>query len=241
MVEASTERQRLRRALAISLLLHGILLWQALATMSGMGSRAPDDMPSARLHAILRPTLAALPARPAEPRQASAPATPVKWLALPQPVTQVTAPAPSQATPASAEGLTRGDRVQPATTVEPQVIPAPTPLPADSAGLDANGLRQYRVSLAVAARRFRNFPPQALANGLSGIVEVRIAIAANGVPQPPQLERSSNHDALDAAALQMIASALQIAQLPDSLHGRSFSMRLPVEFGIAGTAGQDGK
>lgn len=101
-------------------------------------------------------------------------------------------------------------------------------------GVDANGLRQYRLGLAAAARRFKRYPPQAQENGWSGTAEVRIDIAANGVPQPPLLLRSSGHQHLDAAALDMIGNAAFHTIVPVSLRGQSFSVPLPVVFDLKG-------
>lgn len=105
------------------------------------------------------------------------------------------------------------------------------PLPVE-AGVDANGLRQYRLRLAAAARRFKLYPPQAQENGWSGTAEVRVAIAANGVPQPPQLLRSSGHQLLDAVALDMLGNAALRTAVPASLRGQSFSVPLPVVFDL---------
>lgn len=99
-----------------------------------------------------------------------------------------------------------------------------------SATLDADGLRQYRVSLAVAARRLRNYPAQALANGWQGSVEIRLTIAANGIAQPPQLLRGSGYALLDEAALEMLGAAAQSITVPLSLLSREFTMDMPIDF-----------
>ena len=96
--------------------------------------------------------------------------------------------------------------------------------------MDAGGLRQYRLSLAAAARRFKHYPPLAVANGWSGTAEVGVAIGANGLTQPVQLLRSSGYALLDAAAVEMIASAALNTVVPASLQGRHFSIPLPVAF-----------
>ncbi|MDD5176072.1 MAG: energy transducer TonB [Sterolibacterium sp.] len=97
-------------------------------------------------------------------------------------------------------------------------------------GPDANGLRQYRLSLAATARRFKLYPRQALENGWSGTAEVSLSVAANGLSQPVQLLRSSGYELLDAAALEMVGNAAQMTAVPVSLRGQSFSVPLPVVF-----------
>ena len=101
--------------------------------------------------------------------------------------------------------------------------------------LDADGLRQYRVSLAVAARRLRNYPAQALANGWQGSVEIRLTIAANGLAQPPRLLRGSGYALLDEAALEMLGAASQSIAVPLSLRSREFTLDMPIDF----TSGRD--
>lgn len=98
------------------------------------------------------------------------------------------------------------------------------------AGPDAAGLRQYRLSLAGEAKRFRRYPEAARREGLSGTAEIRVAVTAG--EQLAELSRSSGHAALDAAALDMLRQAAQRAQLPESLRGRQFAVLLPVVFEV---------
>lgn len=92
-------------------------------------------------------------------------------------------------------------------------------------GLDAEGLRGYRIGLAVSARRFRRMEA-----GWRGTAEVRIGVTAAGLALPPELVRPSGQAALDAAALEMMGRAAAATALPDSLRGRAFAVSLPVEF-----------
>lgn len=97
-------------------------------------------------------------------------------------------------------------------------------------GLDAEGLRGYRMALAREARRFKRYPARALEAEWSGTAEVSVALAADGLPLAVQLVRSSGHDLLDEAALEMLRRALPATPVPDSLRGRAFSVNLPVVF-----------
>lgn len=101
---------------------------------------------------------------------------------------------------------------------------------ADEQGLDAAGLRQFRLSLASEARRFRRYPEAAQQAGWSGTVEVRIAVEAGGPGRRADLSRSSGHAPLDAAALEMLQQALMRTVLPESLRGQAFTVLLPVVF-----------
>ena len=103
---------------------------------------------------------------------------------------------------------------------------------AAGAAVDAAGVRQYRISIATAARRFKRYPALALEKGWRGSAEVEVSVAGNGVPQPPRLTNSSGHELLDEAALTMIARAAHATLVPASLRGRVFAVTLPVEFDI---------
>lgn len=211
-------RSDLGRALAVSLALHALLLLQ---TLPGASSRWQQHaMPAgnaldATLHGMSAP-LAALPALPAK-----SPGTTDSILRRRQ------VPPPLQPARVSAPGMPSGRE-----TLSSAGSATVTP-PSSEDGLDADGLRQYRLSLAVASRRFKHYPPQALELAWSGTAEVRIAIAASGVPQPVQLLSSSGHELLDAAALEMIGKAALHTTVPASLRGRTFSVPLPVVFDLA--------
>lgn len=108
--------------------------------------------------------------------------------------------------------------------------PAPATAPAPDSTTDGEGLRQYRVSLAVAAGRYKA-PVAALAGEYRGRLEVRLTVAADGLLQDARLERGSNDSQLDAAVIDMFANAARSTQLPASLQGRTLSIVLPMEFG----------
>lgn len=108
----------------------------------------------------------------------------------------------------------------PATQLEPAAV------------VDAENLRSYRLSLALNARRFHQYPPQAIEQGHSGTAHVRIAVAQNGLPGRVDLLRSSGHDSLDREARDMLARAAQSTALPEALRGQAFAVDLPVEFSL---------
>jgi len=99
----------------------------------------------------------------------------------------------------------------------------------DSALVEA-GLRQYRLALASQAREFRRYPVAARRAGLAGTVEVEIAVSEGKARAG--IVRSSGHAALDVAALDMLQKAAARTALPQALHGKSFSVLLPVSFAL---------
>jgi protein TonB len=97
-------------------------------------------------------------------------------------------------------------------------------------GVSADGLREYRVSLAIAARRFKRYPVLALERGWEGTVDVAVSMTSWQQRPQPALVRSSGHAALDEQALSMVEQASLVTVLPDSLKGRDFGFVLPIEF-----------
>lgn len=104
-------------------------------------------------------------------------------------------------------------------------------LDAAAGGLDADGLRQYRLALAREARRFKRYPEGARLEGAAGTAEVRIELDAGRAPML-RLVRSSGHSALDNAALEMLRQAAPRTALPETLSRRSFAISLPVVFDL---------
>jgi len=103
---------------------------------------------------------------------------------------------------------------------------------ANATGQALDGLRGYRLAVAGEARRFKRYPPPAMAAGWAGTAEVRLEVGDDGRPRPATVGRSSGHDALDRAALSMIDAGALRASLPESLRGKSFAVVLPVVFNL---------
>ena len=101
-----------------------------------------------------------------------------------------------------------------------------------NAGVSADDLRQYRVSLASAARRFRRYPALARERGLEGTVEVAVRFTS-ALPAPDVVVvRSSGHDLLDEQAQRMMAQAARTTTLPEGLRGRDLEIPLPIKFSL---------
>jgi protein TonB len=122
----------------------------------------------------------------------------------------------------------------------PASVPAPAPANVPSAGeapgaregVSADDLRQYRVSLASAARRFKRYPALAREQGWEGTVEVAIRFRS-ALPAPEvALVRSSGRDLLDEQAVAMLAQAARTTALPEGLRGLDFEIPLPVKFSL---------
>jgi protein TonB len=115
------------------------------------------------------------------------------------------------------------------------VQPAP---PDHSASLDAGSLRRYRIDLAITARRFRQYPTEALHAGRHGMAEIELSLTADGQPPVARLLRTSQYPQLDEAALAMITQAAAATALPPQLGDKTFRLSLPVEFSASGPESQ---
>ncbi|GAB2182586.1 hypothetical protein DLREEDagrD3_28090 [Denitratisoma sp. agr-D3] len=200
-------RLPLLRALAASLVLHAWLLMPEPDFFAATWRRAGS--------APLRATLVALSS--SQPSQLPLPAT-----TLPRPVTTPSADRPSTNVPTLARAAPerRGNGA-----------PGAEPSSSDAV-LDAEGMRGYRMALAVQARPFWRYPPAAAQAGWQGTAELRVAVLTQGAVRV-SLERSSGHAALDEAALAMMDQGARRAVLPESLQGKAFSLVLPVSFSLA--------
>lgn len=99
-------------------------------------------------------------------------------------------------------------------------------------GVNADALREYRMSLASAARRFRRYPTLARERAWEGAPEVLIRF--NGGSSLPEvaLGASSGRAVLDDQAVEMIRQAARVTELPAKLRDRDFLVRMPVRFSL---------
>ena len=237
---ALAARQRFVRALAASIVLHALVLWSGLHAPHAPKLAQPLI---ATLQAVVPP-----PARTPElpppapepqakrPKQVPAPNV-VRTPAPERPAERAPAPPQIAAEPKPAEAESDHSRafVVPAPNVVPDpapVLPPPVAAPPPSAGIDADGLRQYKVALASSARGFRVYPRIAQERGWSGLVELRIAVFADGRPHAVHVAKSSGHAVLDNQAREMLIQALKHTVVPDSLRGRDVTVTVPVNFDL---------
>lgn len=213
------------RAFAISIVLHLLLLWPVAKVWEPAAPAAP-------LVASLRPgemPVEPLP-NPAPQHPTSAPRSPVPVLAMPavsEPGPEPRAPEPPHST---AVPLPGSESPAKSAEAEPRAAVA-SALPASN-GIDVDGLRAYRMALAVEARRYKRYPVRAIEDGWSGTTELRISrVPGQGAPLVV-LNKSSGHPLLDEAALEMVRKALPATPVPGSLRDRPFSIELPIVFDL---------
>ena len=231
--QSAPKRGNLWLALTISVLLHILLLWPTPSRLRSGDAAQP-------LVATLRTAFAAAPlppkpvvvtpmrevresrVQPSDLQRTSAAIAATPAQDTPAGLT-AEAPLRSEVFTANAKGLSGAAAPQtPAGTVT-----------AAGDGLDADGVRQYRLALAIQARRFKRYPAGALNANIGGTVEIRVTVAVGGLSQEVQLARSSGNDLLDDAALDMIRKAAPRTTVPEPLRSRAFVVSLPVVFDLA--------
>lgn len=234
-----SSRRTLVQALVVSVLIHAVLLWrgvvlfqvrleQPAATINAVISRDPQGNAAkpVSLPATMPLTEPVKPSSPlvrkAEARPILVPGLPSTPLAEPPPAQAVTSDA-GQAAPSSPGGASRGVALLSTAQPSPDVT---------QDGASADDLRQYRLSLAISARRFKRYPMLARERGWEGTAEV--ALNVNALLPVPEvvLVGSSGRGVLDEQALEMMTQAARVTSLPQSLKGRDFRVLLPVKFSL---------
>ncbi|MDR2239271.1 MAG: TonB family protein [Zoogloeaceae bacterium] len=221
-------------ALTVSAALHALVLWPL----------GPDALPPAGappLAATLRaaPALASAPAPKPEPEYKPAPRKTAIDPVLPRAEASVETIAPAEPVAANIPAVTSTSAISasaapPAGRAETaSAVAGGHPLATEAAaGPDADGIRDYRVGLARAARNHRHYPPLARERGWAGTAEIQIDISPQGRPPHILLARSSGHEILDQEALTMMSRAAAATALPQVLRGQTFAVRLPVTFDL---------
>jgi len=96
--------------------------------------------------------------------------------------------------------------------------------------LDPALVEKYRLALIDATRRYQRYPPQAIARGWQGRVEVRLVIDAHGTIKDASIKTSSRYTILDDQAVNMVKKGKSTTRIPPALGGREFRVDVPVIF-----------
>lgn len=205
-------------ALALSIALHGLMLW-------------PDALPRLARQAGQPLTATLRASRVAEPPAPPAAVKPAAKVATGRSVAAA-GPPPQVPPPASEGASASGPAIAGPTAASGGGGENPAAASGEPPSLDAEGVRAYRIVLAREARAHRHYPPLARERGWTGTAEVSVDVSREGRARHILLARSSGHDVLDREAVNMMSRAAASAALPDSLRGREFAVRLPVVFDI---------
>ena len=108
--------------------------------------------------------------------------------------------------------------------------PAPSADSAMAGEADLGLIEKYRLALIEAASRYKHYPTDAMDRGWQGRVEVRLVVGSNGDIRNALIKRSSNYRILDDQALDMVKKGTGREPIPSALHGREFTLDIPVIF-----------
>ena len=250
------EHRTLIQALALSVAVHAVLLLDvvriyppelgapAIAMKVVIEQKRPPDPVKAVSPAQEKPREKSKPARVSQPEPSKAP--PILPIP-PRPEMRRAEPespriAVREASPVIVPSVTESSSGVAAETSLPASSSTPAPAiagmsatsdaPSAREGASADDLRQYRVSLASAARRFKRYPALAREQGWEGTAEVAIRFRS-ALPAPDViLVRSSGRDLLDEQAMEMLAQAARATSMPEGLRGHDFQIPLPVAFSL---------
>jgi protein TonB len=217
----------LARAFAISIVFHILLLWPAAVVWR-------EAVPSAPLVASLRPSVAPVaPMSPAIALKSPIPESGKLKKKLTSPPLLSMAESRQElhvATPTDGTANSTASSETQAAKAAPDVHSAVSSALPPAAGLDADGLRSYRLALAREARRFKRYPSRAIERGWGGTVDLRVIVPSDRGLPVVQLTKSSGYPALDEAALDMLRQALPTTPIPAPLQEQGFSVELPIVF-----------
>lgn len=244
-------KERLGRALLVSLVLHGALLsaawplWQQVAASrrplvvvlgrtQGVAvlAPAPEAAEAARSPGT-NPLAAAGPgAAPGEKTaigRTLAPRGQGSWAGAGprQGRSEKPAPVPAPAEPISLE---KSSPAVPPAKEAPSAPPSPASTAARERApgqVDRAGLRRYRMNLALAA--MGRYGGRALPASFRGTVVLRLRRGLG--PLTVAVAESSGNGALDEVARELVLAAGETAPLPESLGGLDFSFTLRLSFG----------
>ena len=222
----------LRSALLLSLLVHFLLLSTA---PSGRVVEGKSGVPGKKLQAV-RVSMATNPARlpaPTLKKQMSERLTLDRaGPAVVSPVTSEPSAAPAPVAgkdpvEAVVAGVLGGEASPVAQIPSPSAVSEST----DDSNTDAfrDALRNYRMALAVHAKRFRRYPPMALERGIGGRADIEVTFPEASFPIL-RVQLSSGHGELDQAALEMLRRSVESVDFPPLLRGHHLNLILPVEF-----------
>jgi protein TonB len=117
-----------------------------------------------------------------------------------------------------------------AAPVQPSAVPA-APSAAEVARVSAAKVT-WRGILEAHLQKFHKYPRSAQRRNIEGTALLRFRMDRNGKVLSYSIERTSEHEVLDEAALAMIERAQPLPPLPDDVPGESIELIIPANFNI---------
>lgn len=216
----------------------------AAALLLSAGGRVLEPVPEQPVVLIELPPIAtsapAAASAPAVAEQQSAeiaPPMPAQRIDAPQ----VNAPLPREVVAAPPPPPSNPERSRPAQTAAPMAQPSPASTAATGAAANTAGGSDPRAQAQEAdyislvnshlARRKR-YPAEARQARQQGVVTVRFTVNSDGTVTNASVRRSSGHDLLDQATLDLLQRVSPLPRFPRVLTRSSITLTLPIEYSL---------
>ncbi len=232
----AADRQHWRIAAIAALAGHG-----AMAALVLAGGR-PADPPVPEPIVLVELPPPGAPAPAATAQQTTTPLPPE--IAPPQAAIQpidtppiaippVRAPLPdnSATLPPPAPGLEAQAAPAPATAAAP-AFAAPS---STAAGSDPRARQQaadYFALVSAHLNRRKVYPPEARKARQQGVVTIRFTVDRTGAVSAAAIKRSSGHDTLDRATLDLLQRVAPLPRMPSSLQRDRITLALPIDYSL---------
>ena len=127
-----------------------------------------------------------------------------------------------------------------ADAVQQEQAPVPAPGGQQASGqaaqVDSGGNiaaeRDYFAELSAWLNRHKQYPRAARQRRQTGIVELRFTMNAAGEVLSYEISKSSGHDLLDRAVIQMLERATPLPAMPAALGQQQLTLTLPIQFNL---------
>lgn len=197
------------------------------------GPAAPESALPEPMTVEVPPPFVAREPVPASPEAAAEP--------MPPPSVRRARAAPAEARPPTTRPVAHGESAPSPTVATEAMASPPRQAPAaqaaaveTAAGPAPDAAERFGAQLLEWLERHRDYPRAARLRRLTGEVVVRFRLAEGGRLRDVAILRSSGHDLLDRAVLDMLARAQPLPPWPEARDFADVEFRVPIRFVLAG-------
>lgn len=234
-VIAPDDRKAWTVAGAVALAGHVGLAALVLAWSREPAPVAPEPVVLIELPAL---PVAEVPAPAALPEAQSQPQEPAPQT----PTTPIDVPPARMAVPSSAVTLPPPAPVPPPRAAMPAAVApsAPPSVPAAAAASPATAAdprakkqeADYFALISAHLNRRKTYPAEAKQARQQGVVTVRFTVDRNGSVSGASIKRSSGHEILDRATLDLLQRVAPLPRMPSTMQRDSVSLSLPIDYSL---------
>lgn len=86
--------------------------------------------------------------------------------------------------------------------------------------------------VAAHLQRKKSYPTEAKKARQQGVVTVRFTVARDGSVSAIGIKKSSGHELLDTATLELLRRVAPLPRMPDSMERDSVTLSLPIDYSL---------